>query len=183
MIRHCQAGRFVIAKQDDSSLPSRTSCEHDVLAAPTNWKSVLAKNQPKKSFLLLLPLHQKSHRPENDFIGGHFSRRSCHSRSKVHSSSKIMTFDFIRTFLLRKFHQFFFSGRRKMKCRESSETSFGQVWSRSEPSSRGKRPFKVSRNFDPGIYFSKNFASPKFSRRRNFRVEKKSKFASRWSKR
>ena len=30
-----------------------------------------------------------------------------------------------------------------MKRRESSETRFGQVWSRSEPSSRGKKPFQI----------------------------------------
>ena len=42
-----------------------------------------------------------------------------------------------------------FSGRRKIKCWGSSETRFGKVSRRSEPSSRGKRPFKVSKNFDP----------------------------------
>ena len=37
----------------------------------------------------------------------------------------------------------FFFRRRKMKCRESSETRFGQVSRQSEPCSGGKRPFKV----------------------------------------
>ena len=32
---------------------------------------------------------------------------------------------------------------RKIKCRESSETRFGKVSRRSEPSSRGKRPFEI----------------------------------------
>ena len=41
--------------------------------------------------------------------------------------------------------RFFGFRRRKIKCRESSETRFGQVSRRSEPSSRGKRPFKVCR--------------------------------------
>ena len=49
-----------------------------------------------------------------------------------------------------------FFGRRKMKRRESSETRFGKVSRRSEPSSRGKRPFKVSQKFD-----SENFKRPK----------------------
>ena len=43
-----------------------------------------------------------------------------------------------------------------MKRRESPETRFGKVSRRSEPSSRGKRPFKVSEKFDPG-----NFKRPK----------------------
>ena len=50
----------------------------------------------------------------------------------------------------------FLGGRRKIKCRESSETRFGKVSRRSEPSSRGKRPFKVSEKFDP-----ENFKRPK----------------------
>ena len=37
----------------------------------------------------------------------------------------------------------FFVPRRKMKLRESSETRFGKVSLRSEPYSRGKRPFEV----------------------------------------
>ena len=49
----------------------------------------------------------------------------------------------MKTFI-ENFCQFFFR-RQKMKCRESSETRFGQVSRRSEPSSRGKRPFKVCR--------------------------------------
>ena len=38
-----------------------------------------------------------------------------------------------------------------MKRRESPETRFGKVSRRSEPSSRGKRPFEVSRRSNPGI--------------------------------
>ena len=47
----------------------------------------------------------------------------------------------------------FFFRRQKMKCWESSETRFGQVWRQSEPSLRGKRPFEVSK---------KNRNSPNF---------------------
>ena len=36
-------------------------------------------------------------------------------------------------------------GRRKIKCRESSETRFGKVSRRSEPSSRGKRPIEKTK--------------------------------------
>ena len=49
-------------------------------------------------------------------------------------------------FLSKIFANFFF-GRRKMKCRESSETRFPKVWGRTEPSSGGKRPVKVLQNF------------------------------------
>ena len=34
-----------------------------------------------------------------------------------------------------------------MKCRGSSETHFPKVWGRTEPSSRGKRPFEVAISF------------------------------------
>ena len=47
---------------------------------------------------------------------------------------------------IENFRQFFFR-RRKMKCRESSETRFPKVWGRTEPSSGGKRPVKVLQNF------------------------------------
>ena len=43
-----------------------------------------------------------------------------------------------------KLFAYFFFRRQKMKRWESSETRFGQVSRRSEPSSRGKWPFKVS---------------------------------------
>ena len=56
----------------------------------------------------------------------------------------------------KKNHPKLFFRCRKMKRWESSETRFGQVSRRSEPSSRGKRPFKVSKKFDP-----ENFKRPK----------------------
>ena len=49
-----------------------------------------------------------------------------------------------------KFGIFFGFRRRKMKCRESSETRFPKVSRRTEPSSGGKRPFKVC-NFFFGV--------------------------------
>ena len=42
-----------------------------------------------------------------------------------------------------KFGIFFGFRRRKIKCRESSETRFGQASGQSEPSSERERPFKV----------------------------------------
>ena len=48
-------------------------------------------------------------------------------------------------FLIRKIRRKFFCRRRKMKCRGSSETRFGKVSRRSEPSLRSKWPFKVCR--------------------------------------
>ena len=50
---------------------------------------------------------------------------------------------------LQKFRQNF---HRKMKCRGSSETRFGKVWGRSEPSLRGKWPFKVCRGWRRSIF-------------------------------
>ena len=51
-------------------------------------------------------------------------------------------FFFWRNFSSKNFAQKIFR-RRKMKCWESSETHFPKVWGRTEPYSRGKRPFKV----------------------------------------
>ena len=45
----------------------------------------------------------------------------------------------------------FYFRLQKIKCWESSETRFGKVSRRSEPSSRGKRPFKVSKKSTPKI--------------------------------
>ena len=50
-----------------------------------------------------------------------------------------------------KFHHFFLFGSRKMKCRGSSETRFGQVSAQSEPSSGGKRTFKVCKHFEQNL--------------------------------
>ena len=47
-------------------------------------------------------------------------------------------------------------GCQKIKCRESSETRFGKISRRSQPSSRDKRPFKVLLKLD-----SENFKRPK----------------------
>ena len=46
----------------------------------------------------------------------------------------------------------FFFRRRKMKCSKSSETRFPKVSRRSEPSSRGKRPFEVSKKIRFFVY-------------------------------
>ena len=48
-------------------------------------------------------------------------------------------------FLDRMFSPIFFFRRRKIKRRESSETRFPKFSRRSEPSSRGKRPFEISK--------------------------------------
>ncbi len=42
---------------------------------------------------------------------------------------------------------------RKMKRRESSETRFGKISGRTEPSLRGKRPFKVSKKIEIRQFF------------------------------
>ena len=55
-----------------------------------------------------------------------------------------------RKFLSKKFADFFFRGR-KMKRRKSSETRFGKVSCQSEPYSRRKRSFKVSRTAVFGV--------------------------------
>ena len=65
--------------------------------------------------------------------------------SGVGGSSKI--------FSDQNFCRFFFFRRRKMKCRESSETRFPKVSCQTEPSSGGKRIFKVCKNFETNSVF------------------------------
>ena len=48
--------------------------------------------------------------------------------------------------------------RRKMKCWGSSETRFQKIWGRTEPSSGGKQPFKVS-HFSKMWNFERTFTS------------------------
>ena len=112
---------------------------------------IFGRKSGKKLKLSLLPLRQKSQRVENQNFGGNFSRRICLLGPKIHSSAKtgslsiFRRFFFLRKIFIKNFCPPKFFRRRKMKCWESSETRFGQVSRRSEPSSRGKRPFKVCR--------------------------------------
>ena len=64
--------------------------------------------------------------------------RFCVAPQKMSENTKKQFFD--RTFFAEKIFR-----RRKMKRRESSETRFGKVSCQSEPCSRGKRPFEVSK--------------------------------------
>ena len=80
-----------------------------------------------------------------------FEDASAHYAQKLVAPPKLWKcVNFLSLFeAVKIWHQFFswVFCRRKMKCGESSETRFGKVWSRSEPSLRGKRPFKVSMFF------------------------------------
>ena len=112
---------------------------------------IFRRKSGKKQKRSLLPLRQKSQRVENQNFGGNFSRRICLLGPKIHSSAKTGSLSIFRRFFFgdENFHQKILPKkcfrRRKMKCWESSETRFGKVSGRSEPSSRGKRPFKVCR--------------------------------------
>ena len=64
----------------------------------------------------------------------------------------------------------------RIKCWESSETCVGKVSRRSEPSSRGKRPFKVSKKLIPKISNGRKIARiapilSNFSRKRSRRPD------------
>ena len=78
----------------------------------------------------------------------------------------------------RKFSTDFFFERRKIKCWNSSETRFPKFSGRTEPSSGGKRPFKVCTFFrfgfsaffqPPSVVLSWNFDSRRISTSRTFR--------------
>ena len=164
-----QSRWFVCSNQGISSFPKRTirhlsiSSYHQI----TYMKVHFVQKSQKKTLILLLPLHQKSHRPENDFIGGHFSRRSCQSCSNQRSSSKITTFDFIRTFSSKNFIQKIFSGVEKWNVGNHLKRVFPKFEAdRSHPRGVNDRS-KFRENSTPN-FFPKNFAPPKFSRRRKF---------------
>ena len=98
----------------------------------------------QKLYVQLLPLCEKSYRADNQNFGGHFSRRICPSRPKSHSSSKTpLSWKKTNPKISKKKSPKMVFGGRKMKCRESSEMCFSKVSRRTEPSSGGKRPFKV----------------------------------------
>ena len=77
----------------------------------------------------------------------------CQWCSKLCCSSK--TRDLKKRFakFVRKIHPTKKCWCRKMKRGESSETRFGKVWSQSEPSSGGKRPFKIFVFSTPKVAF------------------------------
>ena len=94
---------------------------------------IFGRKSGKKQKLSLLPLRQKSYRVENQNFGGNFSRRICLLRPKIHSSAKTGSLSIFRrknfatkTFI-ENFRQLVFFRRRKVKCRESSETRFPKV--------------------------------------------------------
>ena len=91
----------------------------------------------------LLPLLQGSLPKNKGSWGNNFWRRICQRGSKIHSSSKTPLFWKNHWFRKKVFPKKVFR-HQKMKSCKSSETRFAKVSRRSEPCSRGKRPFKVS---------------------------------------
>ena len=114
----------------------------------TKWfKSVLALSQGPKHKSSCLPHRQGSLPKNKGTSGNNFLRRICHCGSEIHSSSKTPLFQkksWPRKFFSQNFARNFFR-RRKMKNCKLSETRFPKVSRRSEPCSRGKRSFEVSK--------------------------------------
>ena len=114
-------------------------------------KSFSVLSQDFRHKLSRLPLRQGSLPKSKPTSGNNFLRRICQWRSKVSGSSKSPV-SWKNKFRVSKFFvknssKLFFRCR-KMKRWESSETRFPKVWGRTEPSSGGKRPFKVLQNFN-----------------------------------
>ena len=139
-----QAGHFVCSKED---------ILHQFLFHKKSiWlKSFSVPSQDFRHKLNRLPLRQGSLPKNKPTSGNNFLRGICQWRSKASGSSKTpvswkQNFR-VSIFVGNKIVQFFFRCR-KMKRWESSETRFPKVWGRTEPSSGGKRPFKVLQNFN-----------------------------------
>ena len=114
------------------------------------WKSFLVPRHGVGHVLSRLPLRQGTLPKNKRTTGNNFWRRICQWLSNHRSSPKTPINWLYAKFVLEKHRQTFFR-RRKMKRCKSSETCFPKVSRRSEPSSRGKRPFEIfaSSNFGP----------------------------------
>ncbi len=75
-----------------------------------------------------------------------FDEESASDAQTIVAPPKNLFIDFTQFFFEKKSPKHIFR-RPNMKCRESSETRFGKVSRQSEPCSRGKRPFEISKKF------------------------------------
>ena len=111
-------------------------------------KSFLAESREKNRNYLFYPSAKSRRELKIKTLGVTFRGASAYYVQKSIAPQKqaVCRFSdekiFWRKFSSKMFANFFFR-RRKMKCWESSETRFPKVWGRTEPYSRGKRPFKV----------------------------------------
>ena len=115
-------------------------------------KSFLAESRGKNWNYLFYPSAKSRRELKIKTLGVTFRGASAYYVRKSIAPQKqaVCRFSVEKKFLtkiLSKIFANFFFRRRKMKCRESSETRFPKVWGRTEPSSRGKRPVKVLQNF------------------------------------
>ena len=115
-------------------------------------KSFLAESREKNWNYLFYPSAKSRRELKIKTLGVTFRGASAYYVQKSIAPQKqaVCRFSVEKKFLtkiLSKIFANFFFRRRKMKCRESSETRFPKVWGRTEPSSRGKRPVKVLQNF------------------------------------
>ena len=109
-------------------------------------KSFLAESREKNWNYLFYPSAKSRRELKIKTLGVTFRGASAYYVQKSIAPQKQAVCRFSDENFYRKFLPFFFR-RRKMKCRESSETRFPKVWGRTEPSSGGKRPVKVLQNF------------------------------------
>ena len=114
-------------------------------------KSFLAESREKNWNYLFYPSAKSRRELKIKTLGVTFRGASAYYVQKSIAPQKKAVCQFsdencLMKILSKIFAKFFFR-RRKMKCRESSETRFPKVWGRTEPSSGGKRPVKVLQNF------------------------------------
>ena len=115
-------------------------------------KSFLAESREKNWNYLFYPSAKSRRELKIKTLGVTFRGASAYYVSKSIAPQKQAVCRFSDEFFFdENFHQKILPKkcfrRRKMKCWESSETHFPKVWGRTEPYSRGKRPFKVQHFF------------------------------------
>ena len=124
---------YHLGASDDATIHHAT----DILSSGTHVsssqdpkvvKSFLAESHDRKLCMPLLPLYQKSWRAENQNFGDHFSRRIClYDVQKAIAPQKQAVCRFSDNVKFDAFCQTTFYGRRKMKCRGSTETRLPKV--------------------------------------------------------
>ena len=115
-------------------------------------KSFLAESRGKNWNYLFYPSAKSRRELKIKTLGVTFRGASAYYVQKSIAPQKQAVCRFSDEFFFdeifyRTFSPILFFRRRKMKCRESSETRFPKGWGRTEPSSGGKRPVKVLQNF------------------------------------
>ena len=118
------------------------------ISKPQGWSFFGLKIKPKNRLYHVYPFATDRREKINELQAMIFDEESANEAQKILAPSKNLFIDFTPIFFLKNKSPKHVCRRPKMKCRESSETRFGKVSRQSEPCSRGKRPFEISKKIE-----------------------------------